>query len=872
MSIGKISGGSYNLYQSSPFMKKPHNSFLSTTRVVWLTALLTAGIQAPAAQLINFPFNEGTGLSATDTATGLIGWFGPYQDPAVSFVSLIDASPSGATGDRSATNSGTAFLLSDDSVGPLLNITNQPLTIEAWVFIDPFRTVPSAEGIAAYGGSWKMGLRGGYQVFTLFGIIDITNTIAGTIPGGIWTHLGASWEPGAGVHFFVNGIEYFEPNTNTAARPVTHNYLSIGSEGFGVNIVAAIDRFQIHKGLLTEATVDSEPMNPKPLTANTLVAYNFDDAALPAQSVTTPARPAFPSGPTVAAMEGPVWTNDTPTGAATDFALSFVRTNTRVKEYMTVRYGTNIINLGANNTNYTLQAWVKLPTGPMEERRVIYRSDGPAPRIALSINSDRTMHSTMLGTADWTTSVGIPNDGRWHHIGVVMNDFTSLNFYLDGIMRQTVNRTQTGTASSGGTAGLTIGKESETRYFRGLLDRVMLHNEALADGALDYPALPGLATFDTLASHPVGITTNAGATVEFIATPTSPTAATYQWRYRTNLADEASIALAGQTTTTLTLNAITAEHQGYYFLVVTNGAGVSESYAARLKLTPDLSPKLFDFEAPTYVSGRLEEQDEWVNNQNGNTVRVLSGSEIATELTTTGRTPGVTTHSGPQAVMISGFGVASTTTRTITGLESASNVTLEVWVRGLGSGSTRFGTTNTFLTMENAAGVRAAAFRIGATNNIDYGTAITGVWRNSGKFWDENTWFKVTMRLDYATRTYDFLVDDVQVNTSPIAFYNANSDKFQRVLIFRGTTQSGMLIDDLNVTAPIGRPTLGIRKTTEGVSLFWPASVANYLLEATPSLTSPTWTTVTHTVVGQENVASQPTTTSPTFYRLRQNN
>ncbi len=849
-------------------MKNPRTLLLNTARTSWLTVALAWTMQTPAAQLVNFPFNEGTGSNTIDTASALVGWFGPYQNPAADFVSLIDASPSGSAGDRCVTNSGGAFLLVDDSVDPLLNITNQPFTIEAWIWQD-FASTAVAQGIVAYGGSWKMGLIDGYHVFTLFGKVDITNTVGGKLAPGFWYHLAAAWDPGVGVHFFINGLDSFEANTTTTARPVTHNYLSIGSEGFGVNMIGCVDRVRIHKGLLTAADLDSDAATPKPPTANTLVAYTFNDAALPAQSTTTPARPAFASGELVSAANGPVWTNHTPTGLASDHALAFLRTNTAVKEYMTVRYGSTAVDLGANNTNYTLQAWVKLPTGPMEERRVIYRSDGPAPRISLSVNSTRTMHTTLLGNTDFATSVAIPNDARWHHLAAVMHDYTTVEFFLDGISRQTNNRTATANPSAGGTAGLTIGKESETRYFRGLLDRVILDNTALTDSQLDYPALPGLAMFDTLASHPVSVTTNAGSSVVFTATPTSATAATYQWRYRTNLPDLVSVPVEGATTTTLTLNNITAQHRGFYFLVVTNTAGVSESYAARLRLTEDLAPKLFDFEAPTYTSGILEDQDNWTTDQNGNNVRVLTASEISAAMTAVGLTPGVTVHGGQQALMVSGPGLATTTLRTITGLESASNVTVEVWVRGLGKGTTTWGTTNTFLTVENAAGTRAAAFRIGPNNSIDYGTAISAVWRASGQLWDQNTWFKVTMRLDYATRTYDFLLNDVQVNTSPIAFYAAAADSLSQIRIYRGAAQAGMLLDDLNLTVPVTRPTLGIRKTAGGVELFWPANSGNFQLEAISDLTASPWVVVPHTTVGNENVASETISGGAKFYRLR---
>ncbi|HWQ90845.1 MAG TPA: LamG-like jellyroll fold domain-containing protein, partial [Clostridia bacterium] len=228
----------------------------NTVRLCAAIAALLAAATASAAPLLNFQFNEGTGVQTTDAINSVVGRFGIHQNPLVDTVTLMDASPSGLPGDRCFTNSGSGFLLVDDAVSPVLNITNGPITIETWIYVD-FATVPkTAEGIAGYGSSYKLGMRGGYQVFTLFGISDITNTAAGQIPAGQWVHLAAAWEPGVGVHFFVNGIEHLEPHTALAARPVANYYLGIGSEGFANSAVAAYDRLRIHNALLTAAELD----------------------------------------------------------------------------------------------------------------------------------------------------------------------------------------------------------------------------------------------------------------------------------------------------------------------------------------------------------------------------------------------------------------------------------------------------------------------------------------------------------------------------------------------------------------------------------------------------------------------------------------
>lgn len=559
-----------------------HNRF-ATAALCLVAAMFHFAPAAQGGELINFQFNEGSGSNITDTASGLVGVFGLQQDPAVDTLALINASPSGQAGDRSLTNSGEAFLLVDDSVNPILNLTNHPLTIETWIFIDPFSPATSAEGIAAYGNSYKMGLKSGYQVFTLYGQVDITNNAAGPIAAGSWVHLAAAWEPGAGVHFYVNGQESFEAVTNAAARPPQHNYLSIASEGFGNNVVAALDRLRIHRGLLTAVELDSVAGTPKPVTADTLVAYNFNENNFPSQSSAAAPRPTISSLVHMPAMTSPVWTNDTPTGQAGDFALAFVKGDAPIKEVVTVSAGgATVVDLGVNNSNYTLQAWVKLPTRLPADRMVLLRTDGPPPRISLSIHTDRTLHTTVLGTADFTTSVRIPNDNRWHHIAAVMeNDFGRLQFYLDGVNRQTVNRTQTALPTSGSPARLLIGKESDTRYFQGLVDRVHIHDVPLSVAELDFPAVPGLPMYT---EQPVDVVVDNDATATFSATVTadSDQSFSFQWFYASNRCDTSGTSIPGATSTSLSVSNAGVARQGFYYLVASNSVGAVHSHPAKL--------------------------------------------------------------------------------------------------------------------------------------------------------------------------------------------------------------------------------------------------------------------------------------------------
>src|SRR5688572_3048593 len=289
------------------------NCLLKATKPGLLTLTLGLAASASAAPLISFPFNEGSGGTVTDTTSGLIGTLGVQQNPTVDYVQLIDASPSGLPGDRCITNSGNGFLVANDAVNPVLNITNGPITMETWIFIDPTTPAKAAEGIVGYGFSYKMGMKGGVQVFTLFAIADITNSAAGPIPVGQWVHLAAAWEPGVGVHFFVNGVASFVPHASIACRPVQHNYLSLASENLGNTAVAAFDRMRIHHALLTNVVdLDTIAATPKTPVASTKIAYNFDEAAFPCTNSIAPPLPTSLSSDVLPSLTGPAWTNDTP--------------------------------------------------------------------------------------------------------------------------------------------------------------------------------------------------------------------------------------------------------------------------------------------------------------------------------------------------------------------------------------------------------------------------------------------------------------------------------------------------------------------------------------------------------------------------------
>ncbi len=216
------------------------------------------------------------------------------------------------------------------------------------------------------------------------------------------------------------------------------------------------------------------------------------------------------------------------------------------------------------------------------------------------------------------------------------------------------------------------------------------------------------------------------------------------------------------------------------------------------------------FENPPFVSGALNNQDSWTS---GGLVSVRTAAEIEAELGASGISPEEAVHSGDQALLVSGSGSGITSRRVISGLEAMASVSLNVWVRPLTPrsdvGATNIG--NVFVVLEDSSDAtagRAAAFRFGYYDDgsgtkaphIDFASNVTGTWQNTGLSWDADTWYNAQMDVNFATQTYDFILNGTQINTSPIPFYNGNPvSSLGAVRIYRGSNQAGMIVDDLTI-------------------------------------------------------------------------
>ena len=242
-----------------------------------------------------------------------------------------------------------------------------------------------------------------------------------------------------------------------------------------------------------------------------------------------------------------------------------------------------------------------------------------------------------------------------------------------------------------------------------------------------------------------------------------------------------------------------------------------------------------------YFSGQLFLQDNWVGGDRF--PRVRTKAELEAELTDAGLNPAGAVRTGDQALLISKVDTATEGSgylvrNAFSGLEAESKVTLDFWSRPLTSGAgadpagTPAGTNKTIgerqgnmffgIMDSDASERRVAAIRFGVDTvgpnpyenvvqrHIDFGSATAGpaVWIKSGVNWAADTWYNFRVDMDFTTKTYDFMINGVQVNDAPIQFYNTSASNAVKFFVSRGTNQAGSIIDDVRVEATSNFPAI----------------------------------------------------------------
>lgn len=446
-----------------------------------LAGLLAAQPASAQETLAEFKFDEGSGATTKSPTNDLTGNLGLPSNPDAVPLGTTDT-PSGKAGDRAVQLTNGAFLVVDDTATPLLALNGSPLTLEGWVKRDSTSTT-TYEGIMGYGGAYKLGLQSSQIIFTLFGVVDIGSGL--TLPNDEWHHVAAVWEPGVGVTFYLDGGSSSFIEETRPVGPFLNNFLNLGAERLGNAILGSIDRLRIHKALLTPEELDAVAATPKAPLASTLVAYGFDEAAMPYQNAAGTARPTISGDTFLSQRVAPLWDTDTPTGSPTDRSLNFTTGGMRV----VVPDPNTAIRLDTGD--FTVQAWVKFGAQP-GARSVILFNNGPGAAFSFSVAA-RKVFVTTLGILDQPSNAAIPDDGGWHHIACVHETGKEFRFYVDGTLGETIPYTSGVLIDVRTDAQFTIGSEPNGGLpYVGKLDRLTITRGIVAADKLDFRAIPGV--------------------------------------------------------------------------------------------------------------------------------------------------------------------------------------------------------------------------------------------------------------------------------------------------------------------------------------------------------------------------------------------
>jgi hypothetical protein len=238
---------------------------------------------------------------------------------------------------------------------------------------------------------------------------------------------------------------------------------------------------------------------------------------------------------------------------------------------------------------FSVEAWVQAAGAQGTDAGIVTIGYGGFEQLNLDCGGADPAHNFRFYVRDATGVLHGPSgtkstaDGLWHHlVGVCDEAKSNVVLYVDGIQDGITAGFNSGLGILGRTTPLTIGSRRQnttTDYnyqFQGTIDDVAFYNSALTPAqvlAHYYAAQP--APLFTL--QPTNTTVGEGATLRLFSRAYGPGTLSYQWY---NSPDGVNwTALAGQTSSNLTIANISASLNGYFFEVVaTNANGSATSY------------------------------------------------------------------------------------------------------------------------------------------------------------------------------------------------------------------------------------------------------------------------------------------------------
>ncbi|MBO7106668.1 MAG: immunoglobulin domain-containing protein [Verrucomicrobia bacterium] len=452
-------------------------------------ALVVSSAPGSLVKLVDFQMDERSGNTTASTVGGAVATWDADLVPVIH----SSETPSGLLGDYSVEFAGNGFLIGDlgNNALPL----DKGFTWESWVY----RAVDgqgSYEDFIRIGNSIKVGLNTA-KVFqgTFLGVVDLNSNA--TLETGVWYHLAVAWEPGVGVHFYVNGEDAGTVADTRAPNALQNNLMTLAADnGGGCKFWGKLDRTRVHLGVLTAEQLDCEAANPKPVTENTIFDYQFNAILTDADG-----DEYFESNGQadvaeyIAGARATTWT-DGPYGV---FHLGTTLVDSALKcAGAPALFNTDGIDFGdTTDLSYSLEAWVK-DVPKSASRQVFFmvpgNEAGTAPRVSFSVGANHTIFSTALGVVDYDSGVEIPTDSEWHHIVLAFNMNAQLvSIYLDGQLAAAKKYTYGLSLSANSNNGSLGAEYNGGLPFYGTVDRVKLWKGVLGPESMDYPPAEPLA-------------------------------------------------------------------------------------------------------------------------------------------------------------------------------------------------------------------------------------------------------------------------------------------------------------------------------------------------------------------------------------------
>ena len=448
-------------------------------------------------KLVDFQMDERSGNTTASTVANAVATWDPDIIPTINSTET----PSGITGDYSVEFIGNGWLNGD--ISGISAAFDKGFTWESWVYRaeDGQGTF---EDFIRIGNSIKVGLKSDKQFeATFLGVWDYDTGII--IETGKWYHLAAAWEPGVGIHFYVDG-EYKTTveRPNDQPRAFQNALISLGADPTGGSkFWGKLDRTRVHLGVLTADDLDCDPANAKPATEATIFDYQFnevlanEDGEKYYESFGQADVDVYETGKPLIWSDGP-FSAFNPETTLVDSALKGSYSQPAL-------FSSNDIDFGdAADKSYSMEAWIKdvKVTGARQVFFMIPGNDaGTVPSVSFSVGAGYTIYCTAMGVIDYNTGVAIPKDSNWHHIAVAVNMNAQLMYvYLDGQLAAVqnyaygVNLSYPGWWGTNPTGVGSLGAEvTGALPFNGIVDRVKLWKGVLSPATLDYPPAEPLA-------------------------------------------------------------------------------------------------------------------------------------------------------------------------------------------------------------------------------------------------------------------------------------------------------------------------------------------------------------------------------------------